>query len=98
MSLSYFLDHKHWPKRFHASLQHSTHFSEDGTPACNSKEEPSVCVEIDWMQAHEGWAGYYQRMGGGIDGDVFHGWMESQSVHFQTGGKSGPDNTIDIMR
>jgi hypothetical protein len=90
-SLSYFLDHKHWPKRFHASLQPCTHISEDGTPACNIQDEPSVCTNIDWKQH---WAGYYQSMGGGIDGDVFHGRMESLSARFG----DEFDTIMDIMR
>ncbi len=79
MSLSYFLDHKHYPKRFHASLQPCTHISEDGTPACNSKDEPNVCVERDWLT---GWAEYFKSMGGGTEVEFFmDGWNHRVFVY-----------------
>ena len=80
LSLAYFLEHKKWPMRFHARLQPCLdHIDENGNPTCSKKEEPSVCNEVDWVDIG-GWKSYYQAMGGGTDGGVFHGRMESQSL------------------
>ena len=79
MSLVYFLDHKKYPMRFQAGLQPChDHIDENGNPTCSKEDEPNVCVEPDWISIG-GWHGYYQAMGGGTDGDVFHGRMESRS-------------------
>ena len=93
LSLAYFLEHKKWPMRFNAGLQPCLdHIDENGNPTCSKKEEPSVCSENDFVDIG-GWKSYYQAMGGGTGGSVFHGRMESQSIR---SGKRFP--IVDTMQ
>lgn len=80
LSLAYFLEYKKWPMRFQAGLQPCLdHIDEDGNPSCSKTEEPSVCAVGDWVD-FGGWNYFFQSIGGGTDGGVFNGRMESQSV------------------
>lgn len=78
LSLAYFLEHKKWPPRFQASSP-CIHVDEHGNETCSKREEPNICAEGDWMQLG-GWPSYNQNLGGGTDGGVYRGRMESQSV------------------
>jgi len=81
LSLAYFLEYKKWPMRFQAGLQPCLdHIDENGNPSCSKRGEPSVCAVGDWEDFGGGWNDYFQSMGGGTDGGVFNGRMESQSV------------------
>lgn len=81
MSLTYFIEHKKWPMRFHATQngrQNSPclHIDEYGNETCSKAEEPNVCAEVDW----KGWPEFIQALGGASDGSVYHGRMEAQYV------------------
>jgi hypothetical protein len=68
LGFAYFLEHGKWPKRFLSP-----------TPLLDERDvEPNVCTGGNWWTG--GWDVYHQDIGGGIDGGVFRGRMESQSV------------------
>lgn len=75
---AYFLEHKKCPTRFHTSYQ-CIHVDDHGNEACSKREDPNVCAEVDGIQLG-GCGSYYQNLGGGSDGVVYCGRMESQSV------------------
>jgi len=70
LCLAYFLEHEKHPPRF-PFLQNCTHINEDGKPTCSTETNPNV-----------GHGKFTDTMaGGGTDGSVFNGRMESKSVH-----------------
>jgi len=88
LSLAYFIEHKKWPPRFGVQIP-CNHTNENGTPTCSKPEDPSVCVEGDWIEGlNRGWDPLWQAIGGGTDGGIFHGRMESRSVRLRPTWKS----------
>ena len=85
LSLAYFLEHQKWPQRFLSGTGNGgdgsqcQHVDENGNEACSKWHEPNVCAEGEWMK-FGGWPGYFQNLGGGTDGGLYRGRMESQSV------------------
>ena len=87
LSLTYFLEHKQWPMRFHAGRQPcDDHIDDNGNKSCSNVDEPNVCVSGDWSS----WRRFYTGIGGGTDGSVYHGRMECMGVR-------GPDIFVDNM-
>ena len=54
---------------------------------CSKPDEPNVCAKVGWIQSG-GWASYHQNLGGGTDGGVYRGRMESQVVGAEPNGQS----------
>lgn len=82
LSLAYFLERKRWPPRYQTSgYTPCTQFDEGGQEACSKIDEPNVCCETDWeLNGNGGWPAFMQALGGGVDGSLFHGRMEAQSI------------------
>ena len=82
LSLAYFLEHKRWPKRYHATGNvPCQQRDENNSTACSTPNEPSVCCEYDWESPENGyWPGFIRALGGGMDGSMFHGRMEAKTV------------------
>lgn len=77
LSLAYFLEHGRWPQRFNRIADPCPYKNEAGLDACSTPNEPNVCAEGDWPG---GWPAYQQSLGGGVDGGVFRGRLESHST------------------
>lgn len=77
LSLVYFVEYGRWPQRFNRIADPCPYKNEAGLYACSTLNEPNVCAEGDWPG---GWPAYQQSVGGGVDGDVFHGRLESHST------------------
>mmetsp|Transcript_43285 Transcript_43285/g.48986 ORF Transcript_43285/g.48986 Transcript_43285/m.48986 type:complete len:540 (-) Transcript_43285:41-1660(-) len=71
LGLAYFLEHEEHPPRFPFLLQNCTHINKDGKPTCSTETDPNV--------GHNKFT--HTMAGGGTDGNVFNGRMESKSVH-----------------
>mmetsp|Transcript_22253 Transcript_22253/g.46639 ORF Transcript_22253/g.46639 Transcript_22253/m.46639 type:complete len:557 (+) Transcript_22253:127-1797(+) len=80
LSLAHFLHSGKWPPRFGARDNVPCRFLDpEGREACSPPEEPNICAEGDWLD-QGGWPAFLQNLGGGNDGGVFDGRMESRSV------------------
>lgn len=77
LSLVYFLEYERWPPRFNRIADPCPFKNEAGQDACSTSHEPNVCAEGDWPG---GWPAFQQSVGGGVDGGVFHGRLESHST------------------
>eukprot|EP00569_Conticribra_weissflogii_P013244 CAMPEP_0171381856 /NCGR_PEP_ID=MMETSP0879-20121228/32823_1 /TAXON_ID=67004 /ORGANISM="Thalassiosira weissflogii, Strain CCMP1336" /LENGTH=470 /DNA_ID=CAMNT_0011893447 /DNA_START=89 /DNA_END=1498 /DNA_ORIENTATION=- len=95
LSLAYFIEYGNWPKRFGASLKTPCKFrDEHGEIACSLPGKPNVCMEGDW-NIFGGWPAFMQNLGGGTDGGIFHGRMESNSNRNCGTRNNGVDN-VDV--
>lgn len=79
MSLVYFLERGEHPPRFGRPKAECTHFDANGNLVCSPEEQPNVCMEGDWRfskTVRDPWLHFFSSIGGGDDGQVFHGRVE----------------------
>jgi hypothetical protein len=81
LSLAHLLERGGYPPRFRAQENDPCHRIDGatGAGACSRPEEPNVCAEGDWTNLG-GWPAYQRSLGGGDDGGLFRGRMESHST------------------
>ncbi|KAL7462479.1 hypothetical protein ACHAXS_002863 [Conticribra weissflogii] len=95
LSLAYFFEYGRWPKRFGASLKSPCKFRDDrGEIACSLPGNPNVCMEGDW-NIFGGWPAFIQNLGGGSDGGIFRGRMESNSNR-NCGTRNNGVDSVDV--
>jgi hypothetical protein len=94
-SLAYFLENGRFQSRFGRPPSRNApclHIDETGQPTCAPFATPSVTNHYEWKG---GWNGYFRGLGGGNDGGVMNGHMESTSVRAETSiGGQDSDNFL----
>ena len=81
LSLAHLLERGTYPPRFRARENVPCRRIDEATgmEACSKPDDPNVCAEGDWTNLG-GWPAYQRSLGGGDDGGLFRGRMESHST------------------
>ena len=81
LSLAHLLERGTYPPRFRAKENVPCRRIDGATGlgACSKPDDPNVCAEGDWAGLG-GWPAYQRSLGGGDDGGLFRGRMESHST------------------